>query len=321
MKAWLKGGVIGLIVSIVLLGLAYTLGMFLASFLIGPYWYFLKITGFDYIAAFFASYPPTNSASQNWLIIIPIISIAVGSFLGFFFQKDVSLKKKIILLIVIILLLAPLSGYSSFLKIRDEKLSNLICVAKENCEITLTNEKTCEKISHFHPRSRDNCYADVALINDNPSTCDKIEGLDAKRFCYTSLTIKLKDISICYQNNDMKDSCIISHAVEFGDISLCMDLENQGVKNSCYYQVAIYQLKDISICDKIQYNSRKSTKDNCYRKLAESIEDCEKVVNAKIRDDCYGDLSKQKEDSSICENIVNENTKVNCEGNARRGNY
>lgn len=165
-----------------------------------------------------------------------------------------------------------------------------------------------------------NCYARIAIKQDNPLICDQVQAHTSE--CLHSYAKYKNDISFCnlISNNSYRDSCILDiKKIIIGDINICNSLNAQDSKNFCYGKVAV-ELKDLSICDKI-INS-KDGKDSCYTEIATALGDssiCDKIILDEYGDkyeinNCYFNVAKAKQDLSICDKILYLDQKNNCIG-------
>jgi len=79
-----------------------------------------------------------------------------------------------------------------------------------------------------------------------------------------------------------------------------------GEKENCYTNTAL-DLKDATICEKIQ---DKNIKELCYSSLAIYLNNytiCEKIQEYNLKNQC---LATSKNDTSFCEKIQDQNIKV-----------
>jgi len=93
----------------------------------------------------------------------------------------------------------------------------------------------------------------------------------------------------------------------------CDELQSSSVIYNCYSGVAI-QTKDFFICEKIPDLSFKNA---CNRDVAIETEDelnCEKVLELYNNEKsmCYLQISRKKDDKTICNNITKEPLKAGC---------
>lgn len=61
------------------------------------------------------------------------------------------------------------------------------------------------------------CYIDVAVKNEDPSFCNKLDSQDNKDFCYSEVAKEILDPSICdkVQGENVKTSCLIDSYKDF----------------------------------------------------------------------------------------------------------
>ncbi len=105
--------------------------------------------------------------------------------------------------------------------------------------------------------------------------------------------------------------------------NICGFYNNTNEKNFCYNDVAIGSANQ-DICNKIQgvnetWDGKPINRkvENCYSSVAEfalSEEMCLTISADFIRDECYGEIAKAKNDKSICNLIKDSRSKELCLG-------
>jgi len=109
-----------------------------------------------------------------------------------------------------------------------------------------------------------------------------------------------------------KDLSLLQQASEKKNISLCNEIENLFMKDSCYKIVSIDNLES-SGCIKIESQQMKK---DCYCDIMKETKDetiCETMdLDISFKDKCYWNVASLKQDRSLCENIVDETLKEAC---------
>lgn len=199
------------------------------------------------------------------------------------------------------------------------------------------NSSFCDVIQSSPTKSE--CYRNLAKELKDKSICEK----GGECGCYLVVAVETRDPLLCeycpkdecwYIDSEChreppKMWCYISYA-GFGSkvgietsLSDCEKIENQGIKEKCYFGFADYT-NDFDLCDQI---SNSKWKDLCYYDVVSGIDFktaspaiCEEITDSFIKDKCYKsfacDLSRTVE--SICEKIVDKEIKDACYKERRR---
>lgn len=144
---------------------------------------------------------------------------------------------------------------------------------------------------------------------------------------------KIEKLGQCKGISDMttKDNCYFKKATEQFELTTCLNIQNIGLKYSCFNEVTKNPLvcenagellqkndcykfiaegkHDISLCEKVSEEER----DFCYGAYLElSKEDisediCEKIDSTFLKDDCFTKIAEEKQDAYACERISKEN--------------
>jgi hypothetical protein len=152
-----------------------------------------------------------------------------------------------------------------------------------------------------------------------PFICKTLISFDDRDKCPTNVAINLKDPNICFMASSPNDNwCLISTAEALSDSTICDSmsyLDNLPDKDLCYLRVAMFN-NIASLCDKILYDVYE--KNTCYHSVAVESGDpslCSKASNTEEspkRDLCYIDLAQSKNDSSLCGSVENSEFRQEC---------
>ena len=312
MKTWLKGGLIGLIISVF-----STAGLFLCGFVVRgeggliclyftmPQVYLLRFTGLEYLTALL-----NLDVISLWAMIIGSIAIIfLGFLLGFLFDKEINLKKKLIVGIVVIILIASLLGNNFYLKSRDKKIIDGNVIQGTYWETA--DLETCNKISVFNRFQKHQCYLRLIEIEPSLELCLKLNIEIQRDDCYTALAKSNKDPNLCDKTATWKkDICYRDLASLTADEKLCEKID--GSKIECYISVAKVK-KDPNICRNLEEGQ-----EDCYQEVAVASNNpqlCEELKDNIKTMLCYTVVASRLRDSSICENINEEAFKNDCYSN------
>lgn len=110
--------------------------------------------------------------------------------------------------------------------------------------------------------------------------------------------------------NDLaNDNCYFDNALNKGNSSLCEDIIDEQIKDTCYLELARQSNGgDASLCEKMG----DSFKDRCYIDAAVKSKDiklCEEITSETLQQACKAIASN---DSSLCEEISEEDIKNEC---------
>lgn len=351
MKAWLKGGLIGLIISAIIISFTWLClftargesGMGCLSFP-APFFYVLSFMGLDYI-----TYLISKDYFFNYFFLSqvfgPIIFIFLGGFVGFCLDRNYSAKKKIIFFLILLLIFVPSSSYIHFLKFRDNKLieENRIYSGSEDGLKWKTPEtiNSCNKISIFNPSYENECLIAAAATSKNTDVCNNIIKIDGessefwynrnKERCIVMVANVTKDISLCKNLKYLEVECISYIALETNNLELCPPgvywcIENiailrqdsslcdtliEGNKQSCYSNLAL-KTNNEKLCEKL------SAGDFCFQQVANYKKDeniCMLINDTSYKEYCISQIGIEKKDINVCRksgNIGSENHKDFC---------
>jgi len=97
-----------------------------------------------------------------------------------------------------------------------------------------------------------------------------------------------------------QNACYTDRAIEKQDPTICQRMPNKTTKDACYYffvmnYTSTVKNPDPTVCDKISNQSYIFG-----------------LVGQSPKDACYYRIALVKQDSTVCDNIVNQNTKDYC---------
>jgi len=185
----------------------------------------------------------------------------------------------------------------------------------------------CERINEnsFTPEFfKGNCYG---KITQDPAICEKLEDVEARRWCHNSVAETRKDLTLCDKIDDtwVKTNCYTKVAKREQNPAICEKIGDKLFREACYEDVA--QVKeDPSICEKIETIVAPLPTDSgmgemivdrgtCYYSVATQKKDpsiCERIPTEESRNDCYAELASAKKDITLCGKIKNEKIKNEC---------
>ncbi len=189
---------------------------------------------------------------------------------------------KILGIILVVSIIVVFVQSYSFLSYSKEKQASI-----EKSAIDNNNPSLCEKLPTSIPdiTPRSECYLKVALATKDPTLCVK-ELLGP--YCYTQLAIKYKDVSMCsYGTSSDTHTCYMDVASEVGGtktcdliqdndyriwcytvihkqtFELCKQEGNEGIRNQCYYGLALNE-KNGTLCNNIVNDN--ADKEDCVKR-------------------------------------------------------
>lgn len=162
-------------------------------------------------------------------------------------------------------------------------------IVEERIEL---NEIACDRIEEV--AKRDNCYANLAVIDRNLSLCEKIVTDREKGRCYRWIAVDEEWPALCTDitNLSQKEKCFSEYAAAWVDISWCDKMDDLTQKDRCYIDFAA-RIGNAAICrEDITHSERK---DICYYEVALSVERvaiCEAISGTEIRASCFAHFSE-----------------------------
>ncbi|MBI4210246.1 MAG: hypothetical protein HY544_01935 [Candidatus Diapherotrites archaeon] len=170
-----------------------------------------------------------------------------------------------------------------------------------------------------------NCYNDIAKLTKDMKVCDMLGNTELKgsiplekqynkEQCYASIAALNQDPSLCENMEYYHDSCYEKIAIETNNQQLCGKIRNDSAitQSRCFSEIAL-NTKNEEICGNIIVEG---VKNGCYTQVAIAKADsaiCAKIGNA---DDCYSQYGSQKRASEACEKIKDPEKKKLCSYNA-----
>jgi hypothetical protein len=158
----------------------------------------------------------------------------------------------------------------------------------------------CKKIRWMivENENADNCYKNIASLNDNIEICNNILFKDIKYSCYDEF--RPLDDSLCAKIEDEQ--------YRLGCIKDCSSLTEQKQKDSCYL-VRASEDTTTDLCASI---SQEAVKDVCYERYLEKATTCEQILATSYKDTCYSNLATAQKNISQCYTITNTQLKERC---------
>ncbi len=150
----------------------------------------------------------------------------------------------------------------------------------------------------------------------NSITKEYISTCKADDSCYRKTALKQKDPTICEEIKDSStyDQCYSLIAVAINDSSLCIKIKKIDTRAICYTKIAEAK-SDPELCKEI--SAEEFYKDQCYCVIAIKKLDPAPInymTNLAAKNICYGRVADEKNDPSICNNIIDSSgmTKEDC---------
>ncbi len=144
--------------------------------------------------------------------------------------------------------------------------------------------------------SKDDCFAQLALVENKPGLCDRVEVGRAQ--CSITIAVAEKNPSLCEKGKFEKEQCLKAVAAKSQD--MCAKDEQRKICNDAV------QANDAGICSQmIDYT------EFCYYNIAvdtNSSSLCNKA--GESRDSCFFKVALGTSNEAICENLTE--TRDNC---------
>lgn len=280
---WKKGGLIGLILSIIIslpLILCYLPGDIV--YLFGSYGH-NPIVSICTQGVLNINYPFAYLTQSQIIYLLPYLPKLILGLYAFIFSSISYMYIKIIFANIILLSIIGLLVGLIVGLIKDKKFKYLIAIF-----VTIL------------------VIAGILYFTLGVSRCEPSEN---KADCY-SLIYKIKGQSICSGQPDL-DYCYSDVAYKLGNILICESISDSLQKDVCFKLIA-HSKKDPTICEKI---SSAEQKDSCYGFIALSLREdnlCRSIVSLEKKDDCYSQLAYSKKDPTLCGEISGQKTKDSC---------
>lgn len=310
MKVWLKGGLIALIISLILIGIFFTC-MFLHSnckeewcgieclmpFM--PFVHLLSITGGDYFVAILNN--GIDALNIFTFIIGTLFFILLGIFIGFIIDKNNSLKEKIIFIIIILLIFGFLFGFKHYLIYSDNKI---LSENKSDENFLISDYKICQKISIYQEYQKKECLQSELYPEE--------KLIELKNFMKNSPVEQCK--------NSMSDNCILQIAVKTKNVNACEYVPyGKEYCTSQYYIEVSSNLTNSSLCENLEKGNSEynQCKFNIYKtgtniKLCDELQNTIKDWKFYFRDDCIKEIAFNQRDIKLCSPISDLDRKEQC---------
>ena len=128
------------------------------------------------------------------------------------------------------------------------------------------------------------------------------------------LAIETQYPLICeeFEDQSFKDECHFELASALNDSDICGNIVDEEKANRCYVGIAV-ETNDVMICEKVTNQTK--YKDWCYSKIAVNKKEeslCQKIIDDDTRDGCYWEINQENLDYSVCEKLKNPETKDYC---------
>ncbi|MCD6523089.1 MAG: hypothetical protein J7K68_05035 [Candidatus Diapherotrites archaeon] len=148
----------------------------------------------------------------------------------------------------------------------------------------------------------DNCYATLALVEDNPAYCNRAEVYTGTCFeWYMEMNIDKLDKTYCTEVAADKNTCLRRYGELKDDYSVCTDLKlDPSDDYLCWQKIAEANL-DPSACSELVGKRRSE----CYERLAKLTKDtslCSYMEEGDYKSHCYAYSSEGNPDPSVCAN-------------------
>ncbi len=148
------------------------------------------------------------------------------------------------------------------------------------------DDSLCQKV--VDPINKRKCLYDLAIAKNRVGICDEIAKTDPgiANNCYAELAKKNADPSFCRKMTLYSEDCIADAAYAANDEKVCYKIEEYRLRNRCVGNVAA-QKKDASLCD-YMYNDM-GARDDCLFKVAIAAgkpELCNQIQTGSLKNAC-----------------------------------
>jgi hypothetical protein len=155
---------------------------------------------------------------------------------------------------------------------------------------------------------QDSCIRQKSITLTDYSLCNYVKAQGLKDICFSTAAVTVKDFTICnnIQDANLHDSCLTN----FNDLNNAEFCDNYIDKDSCLLSIALNKGTP-DLCDQI---INPQVKDRCYSIAPREItgEECLKITDSLLKDQCYFNLSYKTQNPMTCESIVDENLHDSC---------
>ena len=160
-------------------------------------------------------------------------------------------RKRIFYLSIIILLITSLSVflYLDYVKNKCpsyDKLKEASIIIEPHTDSSINelksyfNNKSYSSfieicINEDSTLSKDNCYSLAAFFYLNISACNLIHTKESKELCIQNTYVQYYKNSMCEPLADFeRDTCNSLGAIAYGDISGCLNISNEKIRDNCF---------------------------------------------------------------------------------------
>ncbi|MFH1722010.1 MAG: zinc ribbon domain-containing protein [Candidatus Altiarchaeota archaeon] len=204
---------------------------------------------------------------------------------------------------------------------KDPKVcNNLNDDAELDCltavSVATGDKKICDQIydAAFMDPYND-CLAQIAVKNNNPDDCTKIEDPIMKDQCLRQIAHKSRSVDDCMKitiDPRFRDLCLEEVAIRDGNKDICEKIADAEMKKLCYLNIA-RDNADKDACEHLKDN--KDAYEVCIMGVAEGgggKDVCKDITNEALRDMCYAKVAMKGLDKSVCDEIKDFNARQAC---------
>ena len=230
------------------------------------------------------------------------------------------------------------------LQLCDKASHRDLCIDEVNMGIAFEDHdySKCREIKWEDIKEK--CIFNKALFLKDPKVCLEVDNkINAKRCC-ESISNRVNKITACDRLVGETETIISENNIE-KQAQKCKDIDDEMLRNDCYYKVAKFvsgynsfsicdriidsaskrrcyeefvypylkQVSDSGVCDDMQNNQEAAM--FCYNYLATNTfnpDVCSKIQNAFHRIPCYNNVARATKDYTICEKHENIEDKDMC---------
>ncbi len=138
------------------------------------------------------------------------------------------------------------------------------------------NSAYCIYLSEY---SKDDCYHDIAIVNDVNDLCEKIDDLDVKKCCL--------------------ERFLEREAIDEKDIDKCLTITEEELKKQCLFEI-FQKMDEASECSNFDKDIKDDCEDVVYKNIAFNKDDkkiCENIKNKTLKVECLVITKNKLKDS------------------------
>lgn len=159
---------------------------------------------------------------------------------------------------------------------------------------------------------RDSCINQVAVASGDTLLCNDITDTNTRKYCFERASPKRKTLAFCERIDDLavRDECFKDVAKDRMDYLICDRIRTPKWSDECNLMRAV-SARDPDECDKL---SDPDIRDSCLLSIGMetlNVNICLDIKN-KNRDLCLKIVALNIKDKSICEKIIDEETRQYC---------